>query len=234
MAATTTSSSMLTILLLCAAAFLAVDGRHVVDAGPGEIWAKYEPQGKNSSGDLVAEACVNASMHFSRHNHLSQELCESALRSDKRSAAAKHPRDLALIAVDHAQRGAAAAAGKVDSALQAWRKDNGTWWKMPPLETLEYCQVSYTVVERVAPVCRRMVQEFDRYQGFVMEFAIAGPYLDCVNRMKDAAGDCRNNVAMFAQYVAKDEVEAVEEAYRRVILAKAMMEQMLQVLDFDE
>ena len=82
-ATTTTISPTLAVVHLCAASLVATGaagGHHHLEA--------------RKANDLVAKTCANVSRRHYR------QFCESALRSDKRSVAARDPRDLALVAMD--------------------------------------------------------------------------------------------------------------------------------------
>ncbi|KAF8658224.1 hypothetical protein HU200_059446 [Digitaria exilis] len=106
-----TTSSLAAVLLLCTAAsafFSVADAKATTADGP------------------PAEA---------RLGWLPDDVCESRLRQDKRSAAAKHPRDLALIAMSLAQHAVVDAEAKVYD-----------------------CVMDYATVASAIPVCSAMHQ----------------------------------------------------------------------------
>ncbi|KAJ1296488.1 hypothetical protein BS78_01G304700 [Paspalum vaginatum] len=197
--------------------------------------------------DLVAKACANATgdltlAHRFKGPGLTRESCESALQSDKRSAVATHPRDLALIAMDLLLSATAAADAKVDIVLRS-----GKWDKVTVLE-LQYCRVDYgTLLQRTVPVCRAIVQEYNPstandsrgqdQDNDLDNLLVSDHYFACVDRLRNAAADCWQQL-YFADFVdtrakAKKAVwKEVVEAASRAILAKAMVEQMLGEVDF--
>ena len=87
-ATTTTISSTLAVVLLYAASLVATGA-----AGGHHLKA-------NKANDLVVKTCANVTRRHYRGPRLTRQFYEPALRSDKRSMAARDPRDLALMAMD--------------------------------------------------------------------------------------------------------------------------------------
>ncbi|KAJ1258781.1 hypothetical protein BS78_10G101500 [Paspalum vaginatum] len=214
-AATTKTSSALAVVLLClyAAAFLAM-----------------------ADEDLVAKACKNATgdQTLARRFHgpgLTRETCESTLRSDNRSAAAKHPRDLALIAMDLLLSAAADLDTKFDGVLRSSKLDRVT--KL----NLQFCRVDYgAVVARTVPVCRAKVQEYNpdarsHGQTSLGDELTSDDYFMCVDKLRNAAADCWLSLFfstdMYNSGAKKAVWKEVVEAASHANLAKAMVEQML-------
>ncbi|KAJ1296490.1 hypothetical protein BS78_01G304900 [Paspalum vaginatum] len=219
---TTTSSALAVVLLLCLCAV----------ASLANVTA--------SAADLVAKACADATSDKAnvdrfRGPGLTRESCESALRSDKLSAVAKHPRDLALVAMDLLLSAAAAADAKVDGAL---RRAAAKWGKVTTL-TFRYCRVDYQALARTVPVCRARVQEYNTSGAAAgcrqEDVHVLAPYyyFECVDKLRDAAGDCWKQVydaedGIIVKTGAKEAVwKEVVEATRLANLAKAMTEQMV-------
>lgn len=137
-AATTTSSVM---LLLCAAAcFVLAAGSHHQGNNKKQLY---------KAGDLVANSCANVRAHDWSPQLLTRKLCESTLRSSKQSAAAKNPRDMALVAMDLLQSAAARADGVLRLHSAGSRRT---------ALALRYCRLDYASVARTVPMCRAMVQ----------------------------------------------------------------------------
>ncbi|XP_062227564.1 uncharacterized protein LOC133925830 [Phragmites australis] len=209
MAAATMTSTALAALLLCAAAFLAAhatDGHH------------QTPEGD----DLVAKVCANVtSRDLMCKPQVTREFCDSALRSDKRSAAAKHPRDLALVAIDLFQRGAADADAKVDGAIRSG-SGRRNWMAF----ALRYCRVDYADVAGTVPVCRAIIQEYK--DGDESDDQLPSRrQLDCADRMSGMAFDC---AARMHDGDGDGELsKEVNEAFGRSCLVSAMVEKMLGV-----
>ncbi|KAJ1258780.1 hypothetical protein BS78_10G101400 [Paspalum vaginatum] len=191
-----------------------------------------------ADGDLVAKVCADATSDQAgvdrfRGPGLTRESCESALRSDNRSTAAKHPRDLALVAMDLLLSATTAADAKVNSTLRSAK-----WGERGTL-AFQHCQVDFEALARTVRVCHASVQEYN-------PSAVAGRgpddggngdglapyyYFECMDKLRDAAGDCWKQV-YYAEYVnetgAKKMVwKEVVEATRLANLAKAMVEQMV-------
>ncbi|KAL6606488.1 hypothetical protein ACP70R_042141 [Stipagrostis hirtigluma subsp. patula] len=212
MAATTTTSAAFAAALLCAA-FLAAG------AGAGG----HHRQPKQFDGDLVSQTCANATSDFCRLR-LTKAYCVAALRSDERSAAAKDPRDLALVAVDLVGKAAAGASAKIDAALRAGAggpaKGDGDAER-----DLRYCLVDYAVVARVVPECRRLVEQHEGAGGGRRQNPFF--HFECVRKLVDAAYGCVD--AMMLRKEVADAVAGneIDEVHQRATLAKAIVEQML-------
>ncbi|OEL32620.1 hypothetical protein BAE44_0006361 [Dichanthelium oligosanthes] len=219
MAAPTTKISALAAVLLCATAFLAAD-------------AASSPKA-NKADDPVAKACANVtSQNHSRYGGpgLTIEFCKSALGSEKRSAAARHPRDLALVAMDLVRSGAADAGAKVDGALRSAKRSKDT------ALTLRYCRQDYEAVVHTVSVCHGMVQEYDpaaagrgHHSGDLLPYT----YLECTDKQMNAAHYCWTHI-FYDEEVKKAVWKEVEEISSRANLAKAMVEQMLGIVDDDD
>jgi hypothetical protein len=128
------------VLLCAAAAFFAT-----VRAKPAD------------GGDLIAKTCVNATSP-GRSIWLDRKFCNSRLRLDKRSAAAKDTRDLTLIAMDLTQRAVADADAKVDGALRAGAGHHGD--SSRTTRVLRRCRVDYAAVGTNIPVRRAMAENY--------------------------------------------------------------------------
>ncbi|KAL6606348.1 hypothetical protein ACP70R_042001 [Stipagrostis hirtigluma subsp. patula] len=219
MAAALAISSALAAVLLCAAAFVA--DSHV-DGGHGDHHGK--PKG---GGDLVATACANATAHYFVPG-FTTAFCELALRSDKRAAAAKkHPRDLALFAVDLARRGAVAAGARVDAAIASGVAGKET----TALMRLRFCRLDYDAVARAAPVCRAMVEGFE--PGSRRGDLVPTSYSECTDRLWEPAGGCWFQVSVEEE--AKKAVgREAEEMAGLATLAKAMVDQMVGIVPSDD
>jgi len=229
-ATTTTVSSALAALLLCAAAFLAADaasGRHDPKARQAKPGA--------AGADLVESACANITT-TSRYKgpELTADFCTLTLYPEKRAMSARHPRDLALVALDLARSAAADAGAEVGSALRgpAADDDQADWSKDTAL-TLRYCRIDYWTVARTARVCRAMVREYDPWvEGHNGGNLLPYTYLECADRMMDAAFSCWNHIS-FDGEVKKAVWKQVDAAASLANLARAMVGQMLGIPDDD-
>ena len=225
---TTTGSSALAALLLCTAAFLAADaasGRHDPEA-------KAKPAG--AGADLVESACGNITKSHYKGPELTADFCTQAFYPEKRAMSARHPRDLALVALDLARSAAADAGAEVGSALRgpAADDDQADWSKDTAL-TLRYCRIDYWTVARTARVCRAMVREYDPWvEGHNSGNLLPYTYLECADRMMDAAFSCWNHIS-FDGEVKKDVWKQVDAAASLANLARAMVGQMLGIPDDD-
>lgn len=212
-----TVSSALAVVLLCAAAFVATD------AASGRLLKVAD--------DPVASACANVTTRHYGGPGLTAAFCESMLRSDKRSAAAKHPQDLALVAMDLVQSGGAEADAKVGGALSPGglaKLSNDT------VLTLRYCKMDYEALARTVSVCRSMVQGYNpdvrgHHDGQIL---LPYTYLECATKLMNAAHDCWDHI-FHNDEMKKAVWKEVNEVAGRVNLAKAMVEQMLGIVDDD-
>ncbi|CAN6192087.1 unnamed protein product [Urochloa humidicola] len=202
------TSSSLAAVLLCAtaaAAFFSIaDARTTIAA----------------DGDLVAKTCADVMSHdwgwFSSSD--GEKFCVSTLRlHKKRSAAAKHPRDLALIAMDLAQRAVADADAKVAAVLRsgAGRRSNGT-----AALTFRHCRLDYAAVAGTIPVCRAMIHGYNNKQQHVPS---DNDYFECARRLRRDTWNCLFSVFMIEDDVSKLVVEEVQEAWLRVELVDGML-----------
>nr|CAB3474091.1 unnamed protein product [Digitaria exilis] len=214
-----TVSSALAAVLLCTAAFL------VTDATSGCLL-------KASSDDPVVSTCANVTVHHYGGPGLTTGFCESALRSDKRSAAAKHPQDLALVAMDLVQIAGAEAGAKVGDALSPGglaKLSNDT------ALTLRYCKLDYEALAQTVSVCRSMVQGYSPDVRGHDDGQILLPYtyLECADRLMNAAHDCWDHI-FHNDEMKKAVWKEVNEVAGRANLAKAMVEQMLSIVDDED
>ena len=226
---TTTGSSALAALLLCTAAFLAADaasGRHDPEA-------KAKPAG--AGADLVESACANITT-TSRYKgpELTADFCTLTLYPEKRAMSARHPRDLALVALDLARSAAADAGAEVGYALRGpVADDDEAGWSKDTALTLRYCRIDYWAVARTARVCRAMVREYDPWvEGHNSGNLLPYTYLECADRMMDAAFSCWNHIS-FDGEVKKAVWKQVDAAASLANLARAMVGQMLGIPDDD-
>ncbi|KAJ1257563.1 hypothetical protein BS78_10G005800 [Paspalum vaginatum] len=219
-----TSSALVLLLLLCLCCVMMV---------------ATSSKGKASSSpdDLVAKACEDATGDDSAARRfggpgLSLESCESALRSDNRSAAAEQPRDLAIVAMDLLERAAAAAESKIGGAFPS---SSPTKWGRSARLIFQYCLVDYEAMASTIPPCRARIQEYDPIDDDGGGFA-GMYYFECVDRLRDWAVDCWTELYYADIGFGAREVmwkEAVQ-ATRLANLAKAMVEQMLDEYDMDD
>jgi len=180
-----------------------------------------EPKPKAAGGDssdLVARACANATSDFC-HKHLTAKYCVSTLRSDTRSARARTPRDLALVAVDLARRGAAAADAKAAGALERKISEEDA-------RSLRYCRSDYVAVARLAAMCRGLVEAYSPGDGMRMYYNV-----ECATKLVHAATNCGH----LARFVGAESEAALRKEFidvaRRTALVKAMVELMIGVED---
>ena len=162
----------------------------------------------------MAEACANTT-RLSYKPHLTMEYCVSTLRSDKRSAAATHARDLALVAMDLLQRGAADADARLAAVPVGKRKDMAL--------TVHFCRLDYGAV----PKCRPMLQEYKPGGGDGnLRFY---NYMECGTRLSEAALDCWENIFLDDK-LKEMALNQVREVANRANLVDAMIEQMVGIL----
>ncbi|CAL5045268.1 unnamed protein product [Urochloa decumbens] len=201
----TTSSSLAAVLLLAAAAafFSGADGKTTTADG----------------GDLVTKTCADIMSHDWGWLSDDEKFCESRLRLDKkRSAAAKHPRDLALISMDLAQRAVADADAKVGAVL-AGHHSNDT------ALTLRHCRLDYAAVASAIPVCRAMVDGYNKQK----QQLAPNDYFDCARRLRRDATECWFRVIVTPD-IKKLVLKEIEEALQRIELVGAMLEEMLGIV----
>ncbi|PUZ55024.1 hypothetical protein GQ55_5G179300 [Panicum hallii var. hallii] len=225
--ATATASSALAALLLCAAAFLAADaasGRH-------DPKAKAKPA---AGADLLESACENITASQYKGPGLTADFCMRALYPETRATSARHPRDLALVAIDLARSAAADAGVVVGSELRApVADDDEADWSKDTALTLRYGRIDYWTVARTARVCRAMVREYDPWvEGHKSGNLFPYTYLKCADRMMDAAFSCWNHIS-FDGEVKKAVWKEVTAAASLANLARAMVGQMLGIPDDD-
>ncbi|RCV19830.1 hypothetical protein SETIT_4G007300v2 [Setaria italica] len=210
MAAAAAAAPTLAVVLCAAAAFFATAHARTAD------------------GDLIAKTCANATSHGrSLWPFEFEEFCKSRLRMDKRSAAAKHPRDLALIAMDLTQRAVADADAKVDGLLRsgAGHLDNCT------ALILRNCRLNYAAVASSIPVCRAMAEEYEKPDA--ANKLAPSDHFECSRRLR------RNTDKCLVRIFRDDELREllfrdVGEAGLRVVLVQAMQEEMLGVVNDDD
>ncbi|KAL6606487.1 hypothetical protein ACP70R_042140 [Stipagrostis hirtigluma subsp. patula] len=222
-AAPATSAAALAAALFCAAVFVAVQATDSQVDGHGH-------HGKPKGGDdLVARACANATAHYAGPG-FTAAFCESALRSDRRGAAAKYPRDLALAAVDLARHGALDAAAMVDAALRHRSGKKGKE-ETKALMYLRFCGLDYDAVARAAPVCRAMVEGFEpgRRWGHHRGDLVPASYSECAYRLWEPAAACWSYTGE-EEEVKKAVGKEAEVVAGLATLAKAMVDQMVGIV----
>ena len=221
-ATTTTISSTLAVVLICAASLVATG------AGAGAGGHHLEPN------DLVAKTCATVTRRHYRGPGLTRQFCESALRSDKRSAAARDARDLALVAMDLVQSGAAEAGAKVGGALRSGGGAAARWSKYTTLR-LQYCRQDHDDVASTAPNCRALVREYNPRAGGGRHGSgnnlTPFEYLECAGRLVHAADDCWVHMLDQDGAAKKAVWKEIVEVASRANLAKAMVDQMVGVVD---
>ncbi|CAL5045072.1 unnamed protein product [Urochloa decumbens] len=202
------TSSSLAAVLLCAtaaAAFFSVaDARTTI------------------GGDLVTKTCADMMSHDWGWLNISEgdKFCVSRLRMDKkRSAAAKHPRDLALIAMDLAQRAVADADAKVAAVLHSGAAGHSS------NNTAEHCRLDYASVVSTIPVCRAMVNDYNKKQHLLPN----NDYFECARRLRRDTWNCAFRVAV-EDDLSKLVGEEAQEAWLRIELVDGMLEEMLGVV----
>lgn len=202
MAAARTASSTLAAALLFAAAVAAA-------AGAAET---------NLKGlDLVEHVCKNASWYYTRPKHnMTQQYCETTLGSDKRSAAAESPRDLAVVALDLLDRAAAAADAMLGSA-----KGNET------VLNREFCRADYRTMAHIIPVCRALAQGYKPNAHDAAGVSDEDLY-SCASKLMETVFNWRGTAQFGLDEDAYQRVgQLVQEVYQRTVLANAMVEQMM-------
>ncbi|RLN25038.1 hypothetical protein C2845_PM07G21110 [Panicum miliaceum] len=225
---TATVSSALAALLLCAAAFLAAD------AASG---ARHDPKAKAkpaATGAVLESACGNITTSHYKGPGLTVDFCTRALYPETRAMSASHPRDLALVAIDLARSAAEDAGAVVGYELRGpVADDDQADWSKDTALTLRYCRIDYWAVARTARVCRAMVREYDPWvEGHTSGNLLPYTYLECADRMMDAALSCWNHIT-FDGEVKKGVWEEVNAAASWANLARAMVGQMLGIPDDD-
>ncbi|KAJ1257564.1 hypothetical protein BS78_10G005900 [Paspalum vaginatum] len=226
----TSSTLLLVLLCLCTASSSFATSKTTEVAAP-------------ATEDLVATACANATAdkciayRFAGPG-LTRESCQSALRSEKRSAAAKHPRDLALIALHLLLNATAAAHDKVDDALRSTQWDKGT------AISLHFCQVEYDALASTVRVCRALVHEYSpdadadhtrsrsrSQQNEEEDSVLPLKNEECSIRLRNRAAKCWSTLNFENQFISeplkKAVWKAIDEATSRANLVKAMVEQMV-------
>ncbi|CAL5045377.1 unnamed protein product [Urochloa decumbens] len=200
------TSSSLAAVLLCAAAVAFFSGA--------------DAKTTSAEVDLVTKTCVDIMRHDWEWLSDNEKFCESRLRTDKkRSAAAKHPRDLALIAMDLAQRAVADADAKVAAVLRsgAGRRSKDT------ALTLRHCRLDYASAASAIPVCRAMVEGYNKQQ------LVPNDYFDCAHRLRIDTTQCWFRIIVTPD-VEKLLLKEVDEARKRIELVGAMLEEMLGIV----
>ncbi|CAO1945791.1 unnamed protein product [Urochloa humidicola] len=230
--ATPTTAAICAAVLLCAAAFHAADaagGRHPkpTAAVVASVGGRLLEDTALDADTLVTVACANVSRHNYLGPGLTEDFCELAFWSDKRTASATRPRDLALLAIDFVRDGAAGAGAKVGGAAAAPAAKN---LSRDAALNLRYCQLDYEDVARTVPVCQEMVQEYEPASGDGRGPMIAYNYVECAGRMMSAAVDCWSRIVN-DQETKKAVWKEVSDVAYRTNLAKAMVEQMLGIVD---
>jgi hypothetical protein len=160
---------------------------------------------------------------------LQERFCNSRLRLDKRSAKAKHARDLALIATDLTQRSVADAYAKVDDVLRssAGRHDNYSKAAL----ILQHCQLDYAAVTSTIPVCRAMIEGYKKPADAAKQLA-PNDYFDCSRRLKRNTFNCLGRIVDDEELIDRL-FRKVGEAWMRTILVEGMLEEMLGVVSGD-
>lgn len=211
MAAATSSTSLAAVLLLlCTAASAFFSG---ADANK-----------KAADGHLlVTKTCADIKSHD--WGWLPDDVCESRLRLDKRSAAAKHPRDLALIAMDLSKHAVADADAKVDAVLRSGAGHHSNDTSL----TLRHCRLDYAAVASAIPVCRAMVHDYNKLQAADDQQLAPVDYLDCARRLRRGTTKCWFRVVVTPD-VKKLLFKEIEEALHRTELVAAMLEEMLGIV----
>lgn len=168
--------------------------------------------------DVVASVCATGTSDFC-HIHLTTKFCVSTLRSDNRSARAQDARDLALVAIDLARRGAEAVDAKVAAFLERPSSEDAA-------RLLRHCRSDYAAVARLAAMCRGMVQTYRPSGDYKPKYYNA----ECAQKLVRKATDCGH----LGRYVEElDDAlrwELINVA-RRTALFKAMIEAMVGVKD---
>nr|CAB3459694.1 unnamed protein product [Digitaria exilis] len=154
---------------------------------------------------LVTKTCADIKRHD--WGWLPDDVCESRLRQDKRSAAAKHPRDLALIAMSLAQHAVVDAEAKVYD-----------------------CVMDYATVASAIPVCSAMVYGYNnKLQAGAQHQLAPVDYFDCARRLRRGTAKCWFRVINTPD-VKKLVIKEVYEALYRTELVAAMVEEMLGIV----
>ncbi|KAF8678492.1 hypothetical protein HU200_046246 [Digitaria exilis] len=206
-----TVTSALAAVLLCAASFL------VTDATSGRLL-------KASSDDPVESVCANVTARHYGGPGLTAALSQRGGQA---------PQDLALVAMDLVQIAGAEAGAKVGGALSLGglaKLTNDT------ALTLHYCKLDYEALVRTVSVCRSMVQGYSPdVRGHHDDGQILLPYtyLECADRLMNAAHDCWDHI-FHDDKMKKAVWKEVNEVAGRANLAKAMVEQMLGIVDDED
>jgi hypothetical protein len=224
MAAKTSSRALLATMLLCCSLMSTAHGSYDCGDGPSlnqnhkraailrrrrQMMKAGGALAAEEHGDLVTRTCANATSDFCIYQ-VSATACESALRSDNRSAHAKDARDLALIAIDLVRLSAVATDDKF-SAEEEKLKKKGNDEVM--VHTLQYCRMEYATVAQLVPECRAVVAQPNPNSNIVEE------YTECLDRLKDMARSCEKYIPL-----EKEEVfNAAHEVVQRIYLADALV-----------
>ncbi|CAN6172186.1 unnamed protein product [Urochloa humidicola] len=223
--ATFSASALAAVLLILCASAAAVLA--AADERSNNLNNKAAAADANDD-DLVSRACANATRYFC-HLQLSKDACVSTLRSpdipQHQVAHHKDLSDLTLRAFDlvgvsttaaDAAVGAAAAtrAGGADAARR-----------------LQYCRLDYDDMARTVPECRRLVARYKAGGGRLGESTYDEmPLLGCVDRLRDAAVACWDQVRP-SESLNKAVGKEVREALQRANVAKAIQEVMLGMVE---
>ncbi|KAF8725411.1 hypothetical protein HU200_019930 [Digitaria exilis] len=196
------TSSLATVLLLCTAASV--------------FFSVADAKATTADGHLlVTKTCADIKRHD--WGWLPDDVCESRLRLDKRSAAAKHPRDLTLIAMSLAQH--ASTTCSIPAITVTTR----------PL-TLRQCVMDYATVASAIPVCSAMVYGYNnKLQAGAQHQLAPVDYFDCARRLRRGTAECWFRVITTPD-VKKVVIKEVYEALYRTELVAAMVEEMLGIV----
>ncbi|CAN6172170.1 unnamed protein product [Urochloa humidicola] len=209
------ASTLLAVLLYAAAAaafFSGADAKTTTAAG---------------GGDLVTKTCADIISHDWKRLSDDKKFCESRLRLDKRSATAKHPRDLAIVAMDLAKRAAADADAKIAGVLRssaAGHRINAT-----AALILRNCRLDYASVASTIPVCRAMADGYKPGAGGQQQVA-PNDHFECARRLRLDAWNCFVNVVFGAEDWSELAYKEIKEARLRIELVEAMLEEMLGIV----
>ncbi|CAN6215392.1 unnamed protein product [Urochloa humidicola] len=177
-------------------------------------------------GDLVIKTCADIMSHDWKRLSDDKKFCESRLRLDKRSAAAKHPRDLAIVAMDLAQHAAADADAKIAGVLRssaAGHRLNATVALI-----LRNCRLDYASVSSTIPVCRAMADGYKPGAG--QQKVAPNDHFECVRRLRLDAWNCYVSVVFGEEDWSELVYKEIEEARLRIELVEAMIEEMLGIV----
>jgi hypothetical protein len=212
-----TSSSLAAVVLLCAVAaaaafFTTAHAKTSVD------------------GNLVAKSCAGMRRikdwwWFDDDD----KFCESRLRMDKRSAAAKHPRDLVLIAMDLAESAVDDADAKVAAVLRSGVRGHHSNGTTPTLK-LRHCRLDYASVLSTIPLCRAIVNDYKNPDVAANRSQQLAPsdYFECSRRLRRDTHNCWFSLIEedFYELMSKETLEAST----RIEFVDVMLEQMLGIV----